>query len=256
MTKKSQQPNGGSADDAGNAQESMAAQPQAGGAQAQQETPQRTGAPNGAAPGGPGGGAPAPGAAPDVESAGTAPGVETAQGAEAPAERLALEAELATLRTQVAETNDKYLRLLAEFDNFKKRMRREHEEQLKYALLPLLKDITAPMDNLERALEHARQDNGEDAEGLCAGIELVLKQVADIFERYGMIRIKTAGEAFDPAVHEAMMLVESVDVPENQCIQEFQAGYVLRGRVVRPAMVSVSKRPPQPAGNGGQDSQD
>ena len=241
MTKKSQQPNGGSAVDAGDAQEGRAAQPLGGGAQADRAAPNEM-----EAAGGVSASVPEPLGAPD--HAGAAAGTS--------AEYEALDAELATLREQLAEVNDKHLRQLAEFDNFKKRMRKEHEEQLKYALLPLLKDITAAIDNLERALEHARQDSGGDSNGLRAGIEMVLKQVSDIFERHGMTRIKAVGEAFDPTLHEAMMVVELGEAPENQCIQEFQAGYVLHGRVVRPAMVSVSKRPPQPPGNDGPHGQD
>jgi len=249
MTNKSQQPNGGSADDAGNARQEQAAQPQTAATPTQQAAPSAQGTSSAAAPGRVGAGAPANGTG--------APAPDAAPAAEGAAdEREALAGELVALRTQLAETNDKHLRLLAEFDNFKKRMRKEQEEQLRYALLPLAKDLLAAIDNLERAVEHARQDNGGDSESLRAGIEMVLKQIADIFERHGMSRIKAAGEAFDPTVHEAMMIVEAADVPENQCIQEFQAGYVLHGRVVRPAMVSVSKRPPQPTGNGGQDGKD
>ncbi len=197
------------------------------------------------------GGTPAAGAVPGMPGAALDGGEPEPTAAEGPGPVEILQGELAALRTELEEQHDKYLRLAAEFDNFKKRMRRDHEEQLKYALLPLLKDLLAVIDNLQRALDHASPNGGADAAGLHAGIDMVLKQSADIFGRYGMVRIKTVGEAFDPTVHEAMMTVEVDDMPEHRVIAEYQAGYTLQGRVVRPAMVSVSKRPERAPGDAG-----
>ena len=152
------------------------------------------------------------------------------------------EREVEQARAQAAENYEKFLRLHAEFENFKKRMHKDQAEAMKYAQLPLLRDFTTVMDNLERAVEPARKNSGTDLEGLVAGIELVIKQATDTFERFGMKRITAKGEAFDPTRHEAMAVVETTDAPENQVIEEVQAGYMLHDRVVRPAMVTVAKR--------------
>jgi len=153
-----------------------------------------------------------------------------------------LREELDKVKGELDERMDAYLRLQAEFENFKKRMHKEQAERLKYAQLPLLKDLTPAMDNLERALAHIRTQGGPEADGLAGGIELVIKSLGDTFERFGMLRVKTADVPFDPTRHQAVSVVETDEVPENQVLQEFQAGYVLHERVVRPAMVSVSKR--------------
>jgi molecular chaperone GrpE len=153
------------------------------------------------------------------------------------------------VKAQLAERFDTHLRLQAEFENFKKRMHKEQAEQLKYAQLPLLKELTQAMDNLERALAHIREKGGAEAQSLAGGIELVAKQMGDTFERFGMVRMNTQGAAFDPTRHQAVSTVETDQVPEQRVVQEFQAGYVLHDRVVRPAMVSVAKK--AGAANGG-----
>jgi molecular chaperone GrpE len=125
-------------------------------------------------------------------------------------------------------------------------MQREQAEQLKFAQLPLLRDLTAVMDNLERALEHGRGEQ-VDLAAVVAGVDLVAKQMAETFERFGMARFPAASQPFDPARHQAVSVVETNEVPENRVIEEFRPGYVLHDRVVRPAMVSVSKKS---SGNG------
>lgn len=162
--------------------------------------------------------------------------------APAPSEVDVLRAELDQVKAQLAERADAHLRLQAEFENFKKRMFKEQAEQLKYAQLPLLKELTQAMDNLERALAHIRTQGSAEAKGLASGIEMVVKQLGDTFERFGMVRVKTQDAAFDPTLHQAVSVVETDRVPENRVLQEFQAGYVLHDRVVRPAMVSVAKK--------------
>jgi molecular chaperone GrpE len=152
-----------------------------------------------------------------------------------------LQAELEKTRAVVAEQYDKYLRLQAEFENFKKRMLREQAEQLKFAQLPLLRDLTAVMDDLERALQHGRGDK-VDAAAVISGVEMVAKQMGDTFQRYGMARVSSAKQPFDPVRHQAVSVVETGDLPENHVIEEFRPGYVMHDRVVRPAMVSVSKK--------------
>lgn len=150
------------------------------------------------------------------------------------------EAEAA--RKTAEETYDRFLRLQAEFENYKKRQAKERAETLKYASVPLLKDFLNIQDNLARATEHARKNGGEGMEAILSGVEMVSKQINEIFERHGLKRIEALGKPFDPTLHEAMGVVETGEAPENQVMEEFQAGYTLHDRVVRPAMVMVSKR--------------
>jgi molecular chaperone GrpE len=157
-----------------------------------------------------------------------------------------LQADLDKARAAVAEQYDKYLRLQAEFENFKKRMLREQSEQLKFAQLPLLRDLTAVMDDLERALQHGRGEKVDSA-AVISGVEMVAKQMGDTFQKYGMVRVSAAKLPFDPAMHQAVGVVETNELPENHVIEEFRPGYVLHERVVRPAMVSVSRKA---SGNG------
>jgi molecular chaperone GrpE len=183
-------------------------------------------------------------------------GAESASAESSPSEADLLRGELERMQGDLARRHDALLRLQAEFENFKKRMLKEQADQLKYAQLPLLRDLAQAMDNLERALAHIRTQPGAEGKALAGGIELVAKQLGDTFERFGMVRVKTAGVAFDPTRHEAVSVVETDQAPENQVLQEFQAGYVLHDRVVRPAMVSVSKRGSAPPAGGASPADD
>lgn len=205
---------------------------------------------------------PAPAEAPEPADAGpAAPTAETAQAAEAgeaaeaaAPEEPSAEAQLAAAEQEAAEHLDKYMRLQAEFENYKRRMHKEQIEVQKYAQLPLLRDLTGVMDNLERAVEHSNHSENPDHQVFTQGLEMVIKQIDDIFERFGMYPIAAKGEPFDPTKHEAMNLVETVAFPENTVIEELQTGYSLHDRIVRPSMVTVSKKPEPPPsekpGNG------
>jgi len=181
----------------------------------------------------------APGAA---TSAGAGPAAEGPSSESEPQAATPGTSELEEARRQAEENFDKFVRLQAEFENFKKRMQKEQSDTLKYAQLPLMRDLIVILDNLERAIDHARNGQDQDSEALLSGIELVVKQIMDTFGRFGMTRIESRGQAFDPTCHEAMGLVETNEVPENQVMEEHQAGYRLHDRIVRPAMVTVSKR--------------
>lgn len=152
--------------------------------------------------------------------------------------------ELTQVREEMKQTLDKYVRMHAEFENYKKRVAKEHSESLKYAQAPVLKDMIGIMDNLERAVDHAKSSSGNNDESLLSGIEMVIKQVETTFDKFGLKRLQATGKPFDPTMHEAMSVVETNDVAENHVIEEFQAGYILSDRVVRPAMVSVAKAKP------------
>jgi len=151
-------------------------------------------------------------------------------------------AKLDEAKRRAADNWDKFMRLQAEFENFKKRMHKEQSESLKYAQLPVLKEMIGILDNFERAVDHARSSDAQELEGIISGIDMVIQQMRDAFGKFGMIRIKALGEPFDPTCHEAMGLKETDEVPENQVVEEFQPGYMLHDRVVRPAMVIVSKK--------------
>jgi len=152
---------------------------------------------------------------------------------------LSPEAELARMKAEYEARYDQMLRTIAEFENTKKRAEREKEEFLKYALEGIVKDLIPMVDNIERAIESTKQSKDFDA--LAEGIQMIHKQFLNLLERRGVTPIEAVGQPFDPTQHEAIMLMESEEFPENRVIQEFQRGYLLHDRVVRPAMVSVSK---------------
>jgi molecular chaperone GrpE len=150
-----------------------------------------------------------------------------------PAEALAAERD---------ELKDRLLRLMAETENYKKRTEREKSEQLKRANEGLLRDLLPVLDNLERALEHAIEDAGP-GEAMAKGLELTYQELWKVLERHGVERVEALGQPFDPEVHEAMMQQEDPDHEPGTVIGEMQRGYLLAGRLLRPAMVVVSKPP-------------
>lgn len=150
------------------------------------------------------------------------------------------EAELKAVQEQSRETYDRLLRLSAEFDNYKKRTSREMRDVIRYANEKILKELLLVVDNLERAIDSANQDNASE-DSLIQGIDLTLNEVLKILKRYDVQPVKALGESFDPAFHQAMMQQEVDDAPANMVIQEMQKGYVMHDRLLRPAMVVVSK---------------
>ena len=103
----------------------------------------------------------------------------------------------------------------------------------------MIKELLPSLDNLERAITHAKNEN-TDVDGMIVGLEMVNKMTHEVFEKFGVSRVSTIGEAFDPNVHQAVGVVESDSVPENQVVEECLGGYLLHGRIIRPAMVRVS----------------
>ncbi len=149
-------------------------------------------------------------------------------------------AEAEALRAEVASLQDRLLRLQADFDNFRKRTLREREEAYLYGHQNLVKDLLPTVDNLERAIEHARASEGADLEGLLQGVELVLRELHGALGRHGLSEIEAEGRPFDPALHEAMMQQPDASAPPNTVIRVFQKGYRLRDRMLRAARVLVS----------------
>ena len=166
---------------------------------------------------------------------GTDPGV--AQDPRARVEQL--EQECARLEAEVKAGHEKLLRERADLENFKKRSAREREESLRYGTEGLVRDLLPVIDNLERALQHA--DAGGNGEPLAEGVRLVLESLRGVLERHGVSQVPSLGERFDPTRHEAMEQVESDAHDPNTVVREHQRGYMLHDRLVRAALVGVSK---------------
>ena len=142
---------------------------------------------------------------------------------------------------EVAQLNDKLLRLGAEFDNFRKRSKREKEELRKHATENLMVEMLEVCDNFERALHSAK--SADDSKSIVEGVEMVLKQFISILEKEGVKKIECKGEEFDPYQHEAMMHIETNEYPDNTIIDVHKPGYMLHSKVIRPVMVTVAKKP-------------
>lgn len=149
---------------------------------------------------------------------------------------------------QVAEAQREALRAKAELENFRKRMQRDSELQLKYANMPIIRDMLDVIDNLNRASEAAKLENAS-AGALQAGVEMVAQQFASVLEKFGCHMIESQGQEFDPNYHEAIGQMPSEEFAAGKVAQEVAVGYRLHDRVVRPSSVLVSTGAPQ-AENG------
>ncbi len=156
--------------------------------------------------------------------------------------------ELIQAQQMAKENHDRFLRVAAEFENYKKRVEKEKSDLIKYANEGLMKELLGVIDNLERALEQAEQN--AQAESLLEGIRMILKQLKDILGKHGVSEIQALGETFNPNLHEAMMHETADEHAENTVIDEFQKGYVLKDRLLRPSLVKVSKKSPDKADVG------
>jgi molecular chaperone GrpE len=154
------------------------------------------------------------------------------------------EAELAA---ELEGSRERYLRLHADFENFRRRAARERLEAEQYGHQNLVKDLLTAVDNLERAIGHARRSGGGDLENLLQGVELVRKDLSAALAKHGVTAIEAVGRPFDPARHEAMAQAPDDSVAPNTVVEELQRGYLLRDRLLRPARVIVSRR----SGGGG-----
>ncbi|MCI0669368.1 MAG: nucleotide exchange factor GrpE [Myxococcaceae bacterium] len=177
---------------------------------------------------------------------------EEAPPAEAPAadarelEELRLQLDLSQakgreLMEKLRDTHERMLRSAADLDNYRKRATREKEETQKYGIERVLKDLLPVIDNLDRALEHT--DPGADGGALLSGVKMTRKLFEDALGRNGVKAFSAKGQPFDPHLHEAMQQVESTDVPPNTVVNEVLRGYMLHERLVRPALVMVSRAP-------------
>ncbi len=149
--------------------------------------------------------------------------------------------QLEEMRAKADEHWDKVVRAQAELDNLKKRHQRELEQAHKFGLEKFVAELLGVWDSLELGYQAARENH--DIEKLLEGTELTLKMLADAMGKFGVEQIDPQGEPFDPDKHQAMQVVERDDVPSNTVVEVIQKGYSLNGRLVRPALVMVSKAP-------------
>lgn len=176
---------------------------------------------------------------PDDEGAENTEGAEGAEGTENadPAETIA------RLEEEARANYDRFLRVSAEFENYKKRSAREAEEFRKYANESLLKDLLPVIDNLERAL----LSSDATAATLAEGVGLTRREILKVIERFGATPVEALGAEFDPCRHQALMMDESGQHPPNTVVKELQKGYMLKDRLLRPALVAVSAGAPEKA---------
>ncbi|MFD1358251.1 nucleotide exchange factor GrpE [Fictibacillus halophilus] len=142
------------------------------------------------------------------------------------------------LELKLEEASQKNLRLQADYDNFRRRTREEQAASLKYKSQSLLEQLLPALDNFERALK--TEATNEQAKTLIQGMEMVYRQLADALKQEGLKEVPTIGEKFDPNMHQAVMQVEDSEYESNTVIEELQKGYMLKDRVIRPAMVKVN----------------
>lgn len=145
------------------------------------------------------------------------------------------------LESELARVREQLLRTAADFDNFRKRSRREIEDAYLRGREELLRDLLPVFDNLERALAHA--DQATDVKAVAEGVRMVLKFFYDTLSKTGVQRIETVGKPFDPTVHDAFQQVETSEHPPGTVVTELQAGYAMGDRLIRAAMVAVAKPP-------------
>ena len=165
------------------------------------------------------------------------------------------ESEEERLQEEVRTLKEDKIRVLAEMENLRKRFDREKIDSIKYGSVNFARDILSPGDNLERALSAINQeeDHPQSIKNLIEGLKMVQKEFSSALEKNGISKINSMNEKFDPNLHQAMMEVERDDLDEGIVVQEIQTGYMMHDRLLRPAMVGVSKKTKQ---NNTSDNQD
>lgn len=158
-----------------------------------------------------------------------------------PIEQLKQKLEEANIESQ--KNWDLYLRERADLENARKRHQRDREEAIRFANDRLLKEMIPVLDNLERAIDHAEQGEDDDRQGLLEGVNMTINQFRKALEDFGVKPVVSLGKAFDPNLHQAMGQVESAEQAPNTVVSEFQKGYMLHDRLLRPSLVMVAKAP-------------
>mgnify|MGYP001478534087 CR=1 FL=1 len=164
---------------------------------------------------------------------------------EEPAEEETQETEEDILKDEIKTLKEEKIRVLAEMENLRKRFDREKIDSIKYGSVNFARDILSPGDNLERALSAINQEeeHPQSIKNLIEGLLMVKKELSTALEKNGITKIESLDKKFDPNLHQAMMEIENNDLEEGIVVQEIQTGYMMHDRLLRPAMVGVSKKP-------------
>ena len=179
--------------------------------------------------------------APESDSAG--PDAVSPSTAADPSQRLQqLEQELQTLKQEHETLQSQYMRIAADFDNFRKRQSRDQDDLRQQLVCSTLSEILPVVDNFERARQQLNPE-GEEAQALHRSYQGLYKQLVEVLKQQGVARMEVVGQEFDPSLHEAVLREESHEHPEDVVVEELQRGYHLNGRVLRHAMVKVSMGP-------------
>ncbi len=159
---------------------------------------------------------------------------DAAEAAEEPAEQ-----DAEKLAGELADLNQRFLRVAADFENYKRRTAQEKDDLLKYSNAKLIGELLPVLDTFQLALKNP--GGSPEAQNVVKGMEMIYRQMLQVLEQAGMSKIEAVGQPFDPKLHEAIMQVEDDSVPEDTVVEELRAGYMLKERVIRPSMVKVSK---------------
>jgi molecular chaperone GrpE len=159
------------------------------------------------------------------------------------------ETEKDILREEIKTLKEEKIRVLAEMENLRKRFEREKIDSIKYGSVNFARDILSPGDNLERALSaiNEEEEHPKSIKNLIEGLLMVKKELSTALEKNGITKIDSLNKKFDPNLHQAMMEIENNDLDEGVVVQEIQTGYMMHDRLLRPAMVGVSKKPQKAA---------
>jgi len=153
-----------------------------------------------------------------------------------------MEEKVESLEKETKETHDRLLRVSAEFENYKKRAAREMNDFRKFANESFVKAMLPVIDNLDRAIESSNNEKHTDS-SMVEGVNMTLKEILKVLEQFGVKRFDSLGNTFDPGLHQAVMQEETEEHTENSVVKELQKGYMIHDRLLRPAMVVVSKKP-------------
>ena len=156
-----------------------------------------------------------------------------------------MEAKLESVEQESKENHDRFLRVSAEFENYKKRAAREMGDFRKFANESFVKAMLPVVDNLDRAIESSSNDKNTNT-SVVEGVNMTLIEILKVFEQFGVKPFESLGKTFDPGFHQAVMQEENEDYPDNTVLNELQKGYMIHDRLLRPAMVVVSKKKEKP----------
>ena len=156
-----------------------------------------------------------------------------------------METRLESLGQEAKENHDRFLRVSAEFENYKKRAAREMGDFRKFANESFVKAMLPVVDNLDRAIESSSNDKNTNT-SVVEGVNMTLREILKVFEQFGVVPFESLGKTFDPGFHQAVMQEENEEYPDNTVLNELQKGYLIHDRLLRPAMVVVSKKKETP----------